>query len=584
MAFQAQAPHLLAGPESTAALARLLGLSRMKDGWAIRSLCGVGAANVRVGLRKGEARLAFYLLPKDAPNAVLATAGLALAPEGEAGPAMKRLLGAMALRLGARTLGEVLELISSDPGTFVEMVPGDGSTSGLRVPIAAGPINLLEAGWRNFFADQDYEVLLGYPELKMNKTIYARYSDRECLYSWSGNDPRKWSFFAYPVRTPSDSFGATVFRTGIVMELEERDMVLGAVEKADALVESVAKASAGSDAEYVVYNHFCTSIVMGEDSGSITRRVEEASGLKTVCWSHGDRDQLNNFGEHFKELFARPGYWDPPPVKHAVNLFHFPTDYREEELVPMLAEMGVEANTRLFPDVDFPSMERIPRAAVHVFGAATSYQSKLPELLAGGARPVVTVRAPYGIEDTGACLKAIAEAAGRAQAFESVWKAKLGALRPEWEALTAQARAFRLAFVVSETTLPLLWELRHGQGAPMMRMIEEMGFGVDLLYYDPHDDAPGLAADPRCAGLAAFRTPDELTRLLREGRFSAVYSDIFFDWRISGAGKARFSSKDFEMGLEGAVRSLRRLLAACRLPFYQRYGSHLAGLAGRALV
>lgn len=577
MSFQAQVPHLLAGPESTAAVAKLLGLP-------VLSLCGVGATNVRVGLRNGKAALAVYLLPKGAPNAVLETAGLAISAEGEPGPTMRKLMEAMALRLGARTLEDMLSIIASDPKTFVEMVPGGDSTSALRVPIAAGPINLLEAGWRNFFADQDYEVLLGYPELKMNKTIYARYSDRECLYSWSGNDPRKWSFFAYPVRVPSDSFGATVFRTGIVMELEERDMVLGAVEKADALVESVAKASAGSDAEYVVYNHFCTSIVMGEDSGSITRRVEEASGLKTVCWSHGDRDQLNNFGEHFKELFAKRGFFDVTPDPFAVNLFHFPTDYREAELVPLLSEMGVKANTRLFPDVDFPSMERIPFAAAHVFCSATSYQSKLPELLAGGARPVLTVRAPYGIEDTGECLRAIARAAGREAAFEPVWKEKLRALKPEWEELSARAKEYRLAFVVSETTLPMLWELRHGQGAPMMRMIEEMGFGVDILYYDPHNDGPVLGEDNRCARLTTFRTPEDLTRLLKEGEFRAVYSDIFFDWRVSAAGKARFSSKDFEMGLEGALRSLRRLLAVCRLPFYQRYGSHLAGLAGRTLV
>lgn len=577
MSFQAQVPHRLAGPESTASLTKLLGLP-------VLSLCSVGETNVRVGLRNGKSSLAVYLRPKGSPNSLLETSGLALSVEGEAGPSVKRLLSALARRLGARTLEDVLKIIAADPETFVEMVPAEGATGALRVPIAAGPINLLEAGWRNFFADQDYEVLLGYPELKMNKTLYARYSDRECLYSWSGNDPRKWSFFAYPVRVPSDSFGATVFRTGIVMELEERDMVLGAVEKADALVESVAKASAGSGADYVVFNHFCTSIVMGEDSGSITRRIEAASGLKTVCWSHGDRDQLNNFGEHFKELFAKRGFFEVTPDPLSVNLFHFPTDYREAELVPLLAEMGVKANTRLFPDVDFPSMERIPLAAVHVFCAATSYQSKLPELLAGGARPVLTTRAPYGIEDTGECLRAIARAAGREAAFESVWKEKLRALKPEWEELTARAKEYRLAFVVSETTLPMLWELRHGQGAPMMRMIEEMGFGVDILYYDPHHDAPQIPEDARLARLTTFRSPAELTRLLREGEFRAVYSDIFFDWRISGAGKARFSSKDFEMGLEGALRSLRRLLGVCRLPFYHRYGAHLAGLSGRNLV
>ena len=52
MAFQAQVPHQLAGPKATAALAKLLGLP-------IRSLCAVGEANVRIGLRGEGPALAF---------------------------------------------------------------------------------------------------------------------------------------------------------------------------------------------------------------------------------------------------------------------------------------------------------------------------------------------------------------------------------------------------------------------------------------------------------------------------------------------------------------------------------------------
>ncbi|HAZ07004.1 MAG TPA: hypothetical protein DCZ01_00455 [Elusimicrobia bacterium] len=564
--------HVTAGPRALRAAALRLGLGESAAGWRLDGLCVEGDRGVRVCLKSGSHELSFVLGPEKA--------GL----EGLATPAQMRLLALAAKRLGGGRLAEVKAEIDADPESFVEELEDGEAGDRVRVPYVAGPMSLLEAGWRNFFADQDYEVLLGYPELKMNKTIYARYSDRECLYSWSGNDPRKWSFFAYPVRVPSDSFGATVFRTGIVMELEERDMVLGAVEKADALVESVARASAGSDADFVVFNHFCTSIVMGEDSGSITRRIKEASGLTTVCWSHGDRDQLNNFGEHFRALFARPGFFDVPADKAAVNLFHFPTDFREAELAPLLREMGVKVNTRLFPDVDFPSMENIPRARLQVFCAATSYQSRLLELFEGRPRPVLKVRAPYGIEDTGECLKAVASAAGKEKDFKTVWKKKLAAFKPVWEEMTKQARGYRLAFVVSETTLPMLWKLRHGQGAPMMRMIEEMGFGVDILYYDPHNERLELSQDARCARITTFRTPRELERVLREGSFRAVYSDIFFDWRISSAGKARFSSKEFEMGLDGALRSLRRLLALCRLPFYERYGSCLAGLAGRDLA
>ena len=49
------------------------------------------------------------------------------------------------------------------------------------------------------------------------------------------------------------------------------------------------------------------------------------------------------------------------------------------------------------------------------------------------------------------------------------------------------------------------------------------------------------------------------------------------DCGASRAGKSRFSSRFFEMGLDGAARGLERLLAACRTPFYARYAAHLPG-------
>ena len=578
-----QTPHLVAGKEAMSAMAKLLGLTLARDAWRLEALCGLGEENVRLGLRHGETRLVLYLLPPEAPEALLKTGGLSLSVAGEAGPALRRFLAVAAAKLGRRSLKDILRLITQDPESFAEMEAGGYAGVSMRVPISAGPISFLGAGWRNFFSDQDFEVLLGYPDLSMRKTIYARYSDRECLYSWAGNDPRKWSFLAYPVRVPSDSFGAAVFRQGIVMELEERDMVLGPNEKADALVASVARRAAGSDAEFVVFNHFCTTIVMGEDLGEVARRIEQASGRTTVRWSHGDRDRLDNFGGYFRTLFSRPDFFDEPADKDTVNLFHFPTDFRDGELAAWLGAMGLRINLRLFPDIDFPSIAALPRGRLQVFCEATSYQARLQELLAKAPRPVVTTPAPYGITGTRKCLAAIAAGAGKRKAFEKAWAQRISVQGPVWDALRREAQGYRLAFVVDQTTLSRLWGLRHGQGAPLMPMIEEMGFGVDILYYDPHAETPQLPKGSPDATLTTFRTPRELELLLREGSFRAVYSDIFFDWRLSASGKARFSSQHFEMGLDGAVRSLRRLLGLCRMPFYARYAAHLSGREGRTL-
>lgn len=350
-------------------------------------------------------------------------------------------------------------------------------------------------------------------------------------------------------------------------------MVMGTGERADALVEEVRKRAKPGD--YLLFTHLCTPIIMGEDFNALAHRCEKEIGGSSVSWSQKDRDENDNFGAHFRSLLSAPGFFDGPGDPRLVNLFHFPKRVREEEVRPLLDELGLAVGISVFPDVSFPALDALPKAQWQVFCERSSYPTKVRELLAASPRPVVPVRAPYGVEGTRLCLRGIAAAAGKAEAFDKVWAAKTAAFRTSWEAMRAEAAGCRLAFVVSEATLPRLLELRYGHGAPLAAMAMEMGFGVDLAYYDRHGEAPALPPALKDARVAVFRSPWELERALREGDSAAVYSDIVFDWRISRAGKARFSSKDFEMGLEGARRTFEKLLSLCRLPFYRQYARHL---------
>ncbi|MDD5304289.1 MAG: hypothetical protein PHS14_14415, partial [Elusimicrobia bacterium] len=272
------------------------------------------------------------------------------------------------------------------------------------------------------------------------------------------------------------------------------------------------------------------------------------------------------------------GYFDSPGAAQAVNLFHFPRRFRAELLLPMLGEMGLTGNVSLYPEVDLAALKNLHKAGLQIFcERASDLGDTVHEILGEGRRTVLTVPAAYGVAGTRACLSAIASAAGKTPEFEKAWGARLAAFLPLWEKRRQEASTRRLAFVVSEATLPGLSGLRFGQGAPVLRMVAEMGFGIDLLYHDLAGKAPAPASLPPGARVRTFRTPAELTRALREGEFHAVYSDVFFDDRVTRAGKSRFSSRFFEMGLEGALRSLERVLAACRNPFFARHAAHLPG-------
>lgn len=568
MSGPASVRHVTAGPAALAAMSKRLGLE--PQGWRVEGLCVEGGERARLCLTKGEYRFVFYL--HEEPGRIgRRGAGAGLRAQGEAGPAQSRLLGLLSKRLSGLRLGELAAGLEADRESFVEELALGSTGDRLRVPYVAGPIGLSEAGWRNFFADQDFEILMEAPEPTPNKTITIEYADLECFCARPDVSFAQWSFLDWP--DESVDIGPGGDDAFVALELEERDMVLGTGDKADALVSEVRRlADAGN---YMVVTHLCTPIVMGEDFSGLARRCEKEVGATSVSWSQKDRDRKDNFGEHFRALLGRPGFFDGPGDADAVNLFHFPVAFRERELRPFLEELGLKVNVRAFPVVDFPSLEAIPRARWQVFCEKPSYADRTLELMRGSGRPVVLARAPYGVEGTRECLRGIAAAAGRQREFESAWARRLETGLPGWEAGRREAAGYRLAFVVSEASLPRLLELRYGHGAPPARVLAEMGFGIDLLYYDRHGDPPRLPQELQGARTAVFRSPSELALRLREGEFRAVYSDIFFDWRITAAGKSRFSSRDLEMGLGGATRSLDRLLNACRLPFYRRYSAHL---------
>ena len=576
-AVAAKQEHISAGPRALAGMERLLGLDAPGHGWRLEGLCGLGREHVRFDLRNGKLGLVFYLMPSETPAAEIRADGFALAVEGGAGPSIKRFLASLARRLRRRTFADVLEAIAADPDSFAEMV-SPGRREHVQVPCIGQPMGLLEAGWRNFYADQDFEVLLSVPSCSSNRTANIQYSDLECYNARPKRSFRKWTFLDWP-----DENTEEIVRTGapggeangnMVIELEERDMILGTGERADALVEEVRKLS--QKAEYLVFTHLCTPIVMGEDFQGLARRCEKEFGGQAVSWSQKDRDQNDNFGDHFRSILGRPGFFEVPDDSSAVNLFHFPKRCREEEISPFLEKIGLRTNIFIFPEVDFSIIDALPRARWQVFCKRTSYPTKIRGLLAKSRRPVVNVTAPYGVEATRECLKGVAAAAGKEMEFETEWKGLMAAFRPRWDEMKKEAEGCALAFVVSEATLPRLLGMRYGFGAPPATMVREMGFGIHIVYYDLHGRRPELPAGLEGADLTIFRTPSELKRILCEGNFRAVFSDIFFDWRISRAGKARFSSRDFEMGLEGTLRTFRRLLNICRVPFYRRYAAQLA--------
>ena len=190
--------HVSAGPLALAAMSKLLGLTA-GQGWALEGLCALGQEEpkLRLSLSGAGRRLVFFILPAEAAEGQVRGAGLSLAAEGRPGPAVLRFLKKAAARLGKTTPAGAARLLERDPRSFVEEVVA-GQPERVAVPCVGQPIGLLETGWRNFFADQDFEVLLGVPDCSSNKTVNVEYADLECYYARPQRDFNKWTFLDWP--------------------------------------------------------------------------------------------------------------------------------------------------------------------------------------------------------------------------------------------------------------------------------------------------------------------------------------------------------------------------------------------------
>ena len=112
-------------------------------------------------------------------------------------------------------------------------------------------------------------------------------------------------------------------------------------------------------------------------------------------------------------------------------------------------------------------------------------------------------------------------------------------------------------------------------GVPMVEMLVEMGFGVEILAYT---GGRGLEL-PRerfeRIHVRGYRSLEELDAALAEPGVAAWYSEMNYDRRLSRKGKNSFSMRQFSMGLRGAVDSLEIMLRVSNMSFYRSYGRYL---------
>jgi hypothetical protein len=409
----------------------------------------------------------------------------------------------------------------------------------------------------------------------------VRYGDLECqtsLFLMRGVAQTPFAFTRDPYSVDPAGGGPEHLAM-----LEDHDVIRGTgVEKVERILECLAEdPSCGS----LHFLNGCIPMMTGDDVQGPIARFRDRTGRPVVF---ADMSPENCHHESLARVIARDLATAPPGAApapaHRFNLVGFRDCRGRAELIDLLAAAGAALNVAIIPEFRLEDLAGYRNAAAQAIMPNRYYEDVYDTLRERG--PITCAAgAPYGREGTTTWVRGLTALLGDevAARLEALLAARAEQLDADWSALAARARAFRAGFVLGPGDAARLSDPAQSGGAQVPALLAEMGFGLDFLELRAAGAPLSVELrrlierlpDPaRHAGFQ-FAVKAELVELLRAGRVATVYSNLRNDRRLTRNGLTGFSLRDLEMGFAGAVRTIRRLVERCELPFFREHARHL---------
>jgi len=592
--------RLAGGPASRAELARLLGVDHLPPPVAVRSV-GWVEHHVEVELAAAEGVTVVFAFERAAEgaNGLFQTPHLNAYFRGGELPVevIEAILERAPVRLGPLTIEDLGAILAADP-----QLGGAGLALPPDVNAQARPANQLDSwaapdAYADFFAGG--EIARGQLDSIDPTRLFQfiQHSDSECHqvnphgvipilalvdYPWDDRI-RRLGAPVEPHATDDDgSRYGDDSDSMVTTDLDEQDVVLGNPQKLRDVLEYVTEHAVGSD-RILFCSNTCVPTVIGEDVESVVREFQRKSPVPLLYLTVTPKSMTSVFDSLLveKRLAAEARSTTPDP--RAVNLVGFADDRATREVVLLLEAMGVRVNTQLLPALDVTRVEALPDAALNVFLPNQLWQHLYDQVRFKSRVPGIAPQAPYGIEGTRRWLKAVVDALRLDTDVGAAWSHLLAPHDADLAAVRAHAEGQRLGLVVRGEETFYLTDPSRTWGIPLVDVLEEAGFGLDvfLLVHDRAGARKAAAsiherfANPTRHRITGFNNDDLLRQKLAASECAAVFSHHVFDWRLTQAGKGRFTLAWFEMGLDGLQRTLARLEGLAATPYYRRYARFL---------
>jgi hypothetical protein len=440
--------------------------------------------------------------------------------------------------------------------------------------------------WHRFLCSKEIDRQVQRSIDLVHDGIYVEHGDIECRFAAPTyregvpsfvNFPWKQEIARHEKSKENTEEDQVAVNFGYLSNLDDADVVLGGSDKLRNMLDEVHKLFPKKP---VHFNCTCPPIVIADEVNKTIQDFREKHEAPVVFTTQDPGSPLHNFCEllrkscgEIKEVKAGTG----------INLVGFGTGVGTKELQNILEQAQIRVNVNVLPHSTRELLEAYSGADTQVFYPNGQWYGLYK--LAFSELPLSSIYsdAPFGISGTEAWLQSLGASQNKEKEVQEAFDQAFSGVKAQWNLLCERAHQHRLGIVLHKDEVIRLQNPSRNLGIPLLSLLHEMGFGINIMCYDPTGEV-GEAASELIAGLPgggkqhqvhSFVTNEELQEQLSQPELSAVLSEYFYDWRLTSQGIGQFHLAFFQTGIQGAIASLERILNVCSNSFYRRYGQYL---------
>ncbi len=347
-------------------------------------------------------------------------------------------------------------------------------------------------------------------------------------------------------------------------DITEADVVGGRTQ--ELLGRSLDEVARRDAPAYIHLNTTCMPELLGDTPAPFISRIETELGVP-VFWTSKTRPGGPLYSTWIERLLDETRFSSRRDPR-AVLLAGVSSPAVRAQAEELCAALGVRVLGTIFPDLDFRRTPGMREASAVVWLDPVGWEAIGDGPFLRHDLAVVRHHPPYGLAGTQAWLGRIGSVLGiegAEDAFARVLESRAAPL----DALRTECRRRTVALIGDAADIELLVVQRRVLGFSAAALLGELGFNARCLVYSPGGKAdaarPRRARAPAGAGtieFVPFSSQAQLDRQLVRG-VDLVFSHFNHDPRLEARGLGGFTEGVFEPGLDGLLRSGRRLLAKC---------------------